>query len=248
MTETVYDRHAAFYVDFVDQGQARPNGVRLVLATLVDCLGGRLAGARVLDLCCGEGWVGRELARSGAREVTGIDLSAALIDVARERADSPALAYRVDDAQTLASARDGAFDVVVCQLALMDVPDHRALFAATRRVLRANGAFVFSILHPCFEGRPFHFPEAPPFLLDDAGAPTACVVRRYATEGHWESGGTGVRGHMGAWHRTLSTYVNDLIRAGFVLERLEEPLAADATGEGLFAEIPSVMVISARAR
>ena len=38
------------------------------------------------------------------------------------------IAYRVDDASTLTSAEDGAFDVVVSQLAMMDVADHRALF------------------------------------------------------------------------------------------------------------------------
>jgi len=110
---------------------------------------------------------------------------------------------------------------------MMDVADHRAMFAAVRRVLAPGGLFVFTMLHPCFEGRPFHVTEAPPYLFDEAGLPEAYVVRRYATEGHWNSGGEGVRGRMGAYHRTLSTYVNDLIAAGFVLERLEEPRVGD---------------------
>ena len=46
----------------------------------------------------------------------------------------------------------------------------------------------------------------------------------HATEGYWQSGGTGVRGHMGAYHRMLSTLVNDLIAAGFVLQRMVEPV------------------------
>jgi 2-polyprenyl-3-methyl-5-hydroxy-6-metoxy-1,4-benzoquinol methylase len=249
MAATVYDQHAAFYVEFVEKGLASDDGyVALLRGTVRGLLGGRLAGARICDLCCGEGYVGRFLLAEGAREVVGIDLAAELVAVAQERAPVGPISYRVDDARTLASVADGEFDVVVSQMAMMDVADHRAMFAAVRRVLAPGGLFVFTMLHPCFEGRPFHVTDAPPFLFDDAGLPTAYVVRRYATEGHWNSGGDGVRGRMGAWHRTLSTYVNDLIAAGFVLERLEEPLAGfNATRIGVMAEVPTVLAVAARA-
>src|SRR5690348_5998090 len=104
---TIYDQHAQFYLDFVDRGLASENGyVTLLVDTIVDCLGERLQGARVCDLCCGEGYLGRKLARRGAREVVGVDLSSALIEVARQRADEPGLSYHVDDAQALGSAAD----------------------------------------------------------------------------------------------------------------------------------------------
>jgi SAM-dependent methyltransferase len=246
---TVYDQHAEFYLDFVDRGLAAEDGhMALLLGVLVACLGERLAGARICDLCCGEGYAGRHLLALGAREVVGIDASAALIEAAKRRAPAAGASYRVDDAQVLGSLADGAFDVVVSQLALMDVADHRRLFAAVRRVLTPGGGFVFSMLHPCFEGRPFHVADAPRYVLDDAGEPVAVAVRRYASEGYWNSGGDGVRGRVGAYHRTLSTYVNDLIASGFALERLEEPLAGgEAAKSGLFAEVPTVLVVSARA-
>lgn len=249
MAATVYDQHAQFYVDFVDRGLASDGGyVALLKGTLLQLLGGRLGGARVCDLCCGEGYVGRHLLAAGAGEVVGIDLSAELIAVAKSRAPPGPISYRVDDARTLASVEDTAFDVVASQMAMMDVEDHRALFAAVRRVLVPGGAFVFTLLHPCFEGRPFHVRDAPPYLFDDQGLPEAFVIRRYATEGHWTSGGDGVRGHMGAYHRTLSTYVNDLLAAGFLLERLEEPLAGfNAARSGVMSEVPTVLAVAARA-
>jgi ubiquinone/menaquinone biosynthesis C-methylase UbiE len=245
---TVYDEHARFYIEFVDRGLESQNGyVRLLLSTFVSLLGDELTGARVCDLCCGEGYLGRHLLTRGAREVVGIDMSSTLIEEAKRRATESALSYRVDDAQELLSASDGEFDIVASQLAIMDVADHRKAFAAVRRVLTAGGLFVFSLLHPCFEGRPFHVRDAPPFVMDEDGRPVACAVRRYASEGFFQSGGDGVRGRMGSYHRMLSTYINDLLGSGFTLERLEEPLAGDdASQVGLFAEVPTALVVAAR--
>jgi len=249
MAQTVYDQNVDFYVDFVDRALAAADGhVNLLLERMVACLGERLSGGRICDLCCGEGFTGRRLLERGAGEVLGIDISSALIEEARRRAAYPALSYRVDDAQTLTSLGEGEFDAVVSQMAMMDVPDHRAMYAAVRRVLKPGGAFVFTLLHPCFKARPFHVTEAPEYELNDEGAPVAVRVERYAREGHFNSGGTGVRGRMGSYHRMLSTYLNDLIAAGFALERLEEPLAGgDAAKAGLFAEVPTVLLVSARA-
>jgi ubiquinone/menaquinone biosynthesis C-methylase UbiE len=246
MSTTVYDEHAAFYIDFVDRGLASGD-LALTLEAVRACLG-RIAGARICDVCCGEGYLGRYLLEHGAREVVGVDLSITLIDEAKRRAGDARLSYRVDDAHALASIADAQFDAVVSQLAMMDVPDHRRMFAAVRRVLKTGGAFVFSLLHPCFEGRPFHVTDAPPFVVDAAGNPVAYSVRRYASEGRFQSGGIGVRGRMGSYHRRLSTYVNDVLAAGFVLERLEEPLSGPrGDGKDLFREVPTVLVVAARA-
>lgn len=249
MSPTVYDEHAEFYVDFIDRGLASEDGyVRLLLSVLASCVGERVVGARVCDLCCGEGYLGRFLMKQGATSVVGVDVSSELVEEARRRADDPGLSYRVGDAQDLESVSDGSFDVVMSQLALMDVPDHRRLFAAVRRVLVKDGPFVFSVLHPCFEGRPFHVRDAPPFVLGEDGEPVAYAVRRYASEGPFHTGGDGVRGRMGSYHRRLSTYINDLLASGFVLERLEEPLAGgDAARAGLFGEVPTALVVAARA-
>jgi hypothetical protein len=50
---------------------------------------------------------------------------------------------------------------------------------------------------------------------------------------------------MGAYHRTLSTLLNDLLAAGFLLEKLDEPVLA---GGGLLAEVPRSLVVAARAK
>jgi len=244
MSETIYDKHAEFYIDFVDRTLATQDGLwHQLLLRFKEILGDHLPGARICDIACGEGYLSRFLAQLGPSEVVGIDLSTALIKVAAQRSDATNLSYRIDDAQQLRTFTDASVDIAVSQMAIMDIPDHRALFGAVRRILKRDGAFVFSLLHPCFE-TPFHAPDKPPLLVDASGTAIACVVRRYATEGFWQSGGIGVRGHMGAYHRTISTLLNDLLAAGFLLERLEEPVVGD---DGLSAEIPRILLVAARA-
>jgi ubiquinone/menaquinone biosynthesis C-methylase UbiE len=143
-----YDEHAEFYVQFVDRGLASEDGRSRLFTTLLDCLGDRLKDARVCDLCCGEGYVGRRLLGHGAREVVGIDLSSALIEVAKRRANAPGLSYRVEDAQELRSVADAEFDVVVCHMAMMDVADHKRLFASVRRVLARSSSTAAAFRSP----------------------------------------------------------------------------------------------------
>jgi hypothetical protein len=80
--------------------------------------------------------------------------------------------------------------------------------------------------------------------LDENGNAVAYLVHQYVKEGLWHSNGSGVRGHMGAYHRTLSTLINDLLAAGFLLERLEEPVIE---GEGLFSRVPRAVLVAAHA-
>ncbi|HLO29379.1 MAG TPA: methyltransferase domain-containing protein [Anaerolineales bacterium] len=246
MRETVYDKHVQFYIDFVDRALADENGLwHVLLAQFKEIIGDRLKGARVCDIACGEGYLSRFLGQLGAQEVIGIDASAALIAAATQRSNSANLSYRVDDAQRLQTLSDASVDIAVSQLAIMDIPDHRAMFQSVRRVLRMDGVFVFSLLHPCFE-TPFREPDESPFLVDASGTPVACVVRRYTNEGFWQSGGSGVRGHMGAYHRTLSTLLNDLVTVGFSLEKIAEPVVEGVVeGSGLFAQVPRTLLVAA---
>ncbi len=193
---------------------------------------------RVLDVACGQGFASRAFLDAGAAEVIGTDSSAAMIELAVSNRTSDGLSYAVDDAQTLETFADEGFDGVTCQLGLMDIPDLGATLASIHRVLKPAGWFVFVISHPCFLA-----PRATPTetaIADSGGNAPAVVVHTYLTEQFWRSTNPeGVR-RAGAHHRTLSTYVNELIRAGFSIERMVEPRANEVLAERspVYAEIP----------
>lgn len=103
-------------------------------------VGSRVTG-RVLEVAVG---TGRNFPfyPSGAR-VTGVELSPAMLAIARQRAAD--LGLEVDlrraDAQDLPFA-DASFDTVVCTLSLCAIPDHAKAIAEMARVLRPGGNLV----------------------------------------------------------------------------------------------------------
>lgn len=97
------------------------------------------SGMRVLDVACGSGNATLPAARSGA-QVTGCDLSSAMLRVGAERAAAEGLGvdWREGDVQELPFA-DGAFDVVMSCVGAMFAPDHQRVADKLVRVCRAGG-------------------------------------------------------------------------------------------------------------
>jgi SAM-dependent methyltransferase len=96
------------------------------------------AGRRTLDLGCGAGYGSDHLLRSGAREVVGIDLDPRNVRYAQRRWQSPALTYRVADAEALPDDL-GMFDAVVTSNVLEHLHDVDRGLAGIRRRLSAAG-------------------------------------------------------------------------------------------------------------
>jgi ubiquinone/menaquinone biosynthesis C-methylase UbiE len=75
--------------------------------------------------------------------VTGIELSPAMLNIARRRAQdlNRHVDLRLGDAQALEFPEE-SFDTVTCTLSLCTIPDDRAAVAEVRRVLRPGGRFL----------------------------------------------------------------------------------------------------------
>jgi SAM-dependent methyltransferase len=238
LDRAAYDGIAEWYDEAIRSGTFAAFH-EFVISALLD-LAGDLRGLRILDLACGQGVVTRRLAERGAKAV-GVDISAAMLDLARhyERSEPRGITYRQEDAGSLAGLADESFDGVVCNMALMDILDLRACLGSVARVLRPGGAFVFSIVPPYFQT-----PGSPRWIREN-GTIVGLEVRKYFNEGHWRRDEPdGVRGKVGAYHRTLSTYVNEVVRAGLAIERFVEPPATGRLAEisPVYKEVPAVLL------
>jgi SAM-dependent methyltransferase len=102
------------------------------------------AGDRWLDLATGTGAIA-ELAAAGGADVTGLDLSPALIETAKERASEQGLdiEYMVGDAENL-PFEDGSYDKVSSTFGIMFAPDHEAVARELARVTESGGKLALA--------------------------------------------------------------------------------------------------------
>ena len=136
VTAAAYDALSARYAEFVrGELDALPLD-RAVLAAFAEhvCAAG---GGLVADLGCGEGRIGAHLAGLGL-DVTGIDLSPALIEIAR--ATRPGIRFEAGSMHALPFG-DAALAGIVCWYSVIhaapgDVPGYLAEFG---RVVRPGG-------------------------------------------------------------------------------------------------------------
>ena len=200
-----YDDYASQFAQYVawrerDGPEADPFGL---LGPLLELLGD-VAGRRVLDAGCGEGFLARSLAARGAR-VTGIDLSAPLIDLARGRDPDGAIDYRVADLSQPQPELAGSFDAAGSYLVLNDVRDYRGFAATLAAALKPGGRLVLAFNNPY-----------------------SAVVDRHVTDyfdsgnvspyrGLWEAG---IRAYY--YHRTLEDYLDAFGAAGLRLDKLTD--------------------------
>ena len=169
-------------------------------------------GRRTLDLGCGEGRVGRDLAARG-HAVVGIDSSPTLVELAL--AADPEGEYVVGDAAAL-PFEDASFGVVVAYNSLMDVDDMAGAVRETARVLAPGGRLCISVVHPLayvgdFDG-------------DEPDAPFVFAWPYFERrEVHETFERAGLRMTFHSVVRPLSDYTRALEEAGFLLEALDEP-------------------------
>jgi ubiquinone/menaquinone biosynthesis C-methylase UbiE len=180
-------------------------------------LAGAVTGLRVLDAGCGSGVHATALMESGAI-VSGFDLSEQLLSIARNRLGEHVPLAQADLEADLPYA-DGQFDMVLSALAMHYVEDWTKPLAEFSRILRSAGRLVLSTHHP---------------FMDHLLAKGENYFATYAFEDRWVRDGQQVT--MRFWHRPLTAMLQALTTAGFVIERIEEPMPLEAAREEFPAE------------
>jgi len=172
---------------------------------------GPVAGRQVLDAACGPGLYVRELLERGA-EVTAFDASPVMVSLAGEQTAGRA---RIDQAALGEPLPypDNAFDLIVCALAIHYASDRAVAFAEFCRVLRPGGAAVVSTQHPVMD------------WLRKGGSYFQATLETDIW--HTPSGDQAVP----FWRESLSALCAAATEAGFLIEKLIEPVPAETMRE-----------------
>lgn len=217
----------------------------------------RVIPARVLDIACGNGLTSRKLAEAGA-QVTAFDFSSNLIELARQRPNPEGrISYQVadgSDEQVLLALGRGLFDAALCNMALFDMVEIEPLFRALPVLLKPEGCFVFSLMHPAFNNSSSIHVAEEQDVEGQISMTYSVKVSRYMTP--WQAHGVALRNQPKAqlyFERPIQYYLNLGFENGFVLDGFAErafppgPAGANPLAwGGPFSEIPAVLVARMR--
>lgn len=194
-----------------------------------------ISGLSGLDIGCGEGHNTRLLARRGAK-MAALDISKTFVRHAHQAEKGEPLGIRYVHASAVDPPfPDRTFDFATAFMSLMDAPEHERLVREAYRILRPGGFLQFSIIHPCFQTPRWKW------VCDEEGRRVAIECGDYfdppdnEIEEWMFSDAPPEMQHkkfrIPVFRRTLSSWMNLLLNAGFALERFDEPYADESTAQ-----------------
>lgn len=196
---------------------------------------GDVKGLKGLDIGCGEGHNTREIAKKGAC-MTGIDISEKFIHHAQQMEDEHPLHIKyMHESGLHLSFDDESFDFCVALMSLMDMAEHESAVKEAYRVLKKNGFLQFSITHPCFQTPKWEW------IKNEKDEKIAMTCGDYfkqlngkIEEWIFSSAPQEIKDEFNKFkipifNRTLSSWLNILIKTGFVFEKFVEPFADEET-------------------
>ena len=145
----------------------------------------------------------------------GIDISQNMIEGAKERNASPAIEYQCMAIEDYDFPSE-SYDVVISSLTFHYLESFGDICKKVYKCLRQGGTFVFSVEHPVFTAY-----GTQDWYYDKDGKPIHWPVDNYFTEGKRKAVFLGEE--VTKFHKTLTTYVNGLLQAGFHITGLIEP-------------------------
>ena len=176
-----------------------------------------VSGKRILELGCGYGATSIKFIQAGARSVYAFDISEKMIHKAitenqRDRIEDHCM--NMDDLHLL----DQTWDIAFSSLAFHYIQDLDLLFTNIYRVLNPKGTLLFSMEHPIVTAA---IKECV-CEFDANREPVYYKLDHYADTGRREV--LWLDTTVIKYHRTVSDIIKSLIRAGFLIDEIREPL------------------------
>lgn len=185
-------------------------------------------GKNILDLGCGFGWHCRFAMENGAKSVIGIDLSERMLAKAMEINNLPGIQYERIALEEVDYPAE-KFDIILSSLTLHYVESFDSIAQNIYKWLTPGGSFVFSVEHPVFTAE-----GGQDWIYDKNGEKICWPVDRYFIEGKRNT--TFLGENVIKYHRTLTSYLNTLLKHGFTLKEVIEP----EPGQEMLKEIPEM--------
>lgn len=208
------------------------------LAMLPDltCLSG-------LEIGCGDGYNSRLIAET-CKSLISVDISDEFLRYNKKKKAPANLLFKKADASRLPFP-DQCFDFVVALMSFMDMDNLEKVLDEVYRVLTDEGFLQFSIIHPCFNENYGQWQknknnEIFAFAMKDYYKETHGEIYEWQ---HYKSPEGMKKFKVPRFFKPLNKWFNLIIRAGFVIEEISEPYAAEAAIEK-YPELASSRIVA----
>lgn len=200
-----YEAMAEYYLKYVDTKPFNAYYERPATLSLLPDVKGKI----VLDAGCAAGWYSNWLLKQGAK-VIAVDFSPNMIEMTKKRIGDKANIIRADLNEPLSFIEDGSVDAVLSSLTLHYLKHWEVPMAEFRRILKPSGYFIFSVHHPFMDFTFFHRDNY--FLTE-------------ILSDEWETDKDKVKVQF--YRRPLYKIVSPVLEAGFIIEKLLEPMPTE---------------------
>lgn len=200
-----YEKMAEYYFECVDTKPFNAYYERPATLSLLPSV----AGKTVLDAGCAAGWYSKWLVDNSAK-VIAVDFSPNMVEMTRKRIGEKADIRRADLNEPLNFIENESLDIIVSSLTLHYIKDWNLVMSEFYRVLKAAGILVFSVHHPFMD---FTYFNRENYFLTEI------------IEDEWETNTGGVKVQF--YRRPLCKIISPLIEAGFIIEKLVEPMPTE---------------------
>lgn len=169
----------------------------------------------LLDLGCGDGSLLNIISNRYAK-VLGVDGAEKMIEIARKKYPHLAKSFLVDDITKQFPIDDNSFDVVVCNMVLMDLKNIETTISEIHRVLKCDEVFILTTNHPSFS-----------FVSHHLSNPD----KRYIDNFHYEKTlDTTFNSLCNNYHRPIQFYIEQLLNADLTIKGFKE-ISIDTNGQ-----------------
>lgn len=218
--QNIYDNET-FFEDFKEKRSNEVNFNDLIETPILLAMLPDLHGKNILDIGCGMGQHAKQYSDMGAESVLGIDISEKMLGYAREHFYADNITYRQMVLEDICELNQ-KFDLVTSSLVFDYVKDFDKLMKDVHAIMEDGANFVFSMSHPMATAYDGQYPR---YTRSESGERLYANINNYFVEGQRKI--TWVVDDYELYHRTFSSILNSMIKAGFLIEECQESQISD---------------------
>lgn len=165
------------------------------------------ANSKIIDIGCGCGFLTNMIYKNDRHEITGIDISPASIEYAKNK--YPNITFLCEDICEMTGF--AKFDLCLAIMVLNNMPDIKSFFRTISNLLIEGGTLILVLPHPCF------WPQQHLNDCNFAYSKEMAYQFSFSTQGRRD-----YSSHILYFHRKLETYLKCIEKNGFLIADFHE--------------------------